>query len=62
MTAESETPFLTNNKHYLDQISDFGYYKTTPLIIDDDINNNKTSNLMTILTNSLKMFLLPHKV
>ena len=56
MTAESETPFLTNNKHYLDQISDFGYYKTTPLIIDDDSNNNKLkvdSNTETIIKTPL---------
>jgi len=38
---ESEIPILVNNKHYLDQISDFGYYKTIPLI--DESNHKKVS-------------------
>ena len=39
---ESEIPILTNNKHYLDQISDFGYFKTTPLV-DSNVTKAQTS-------------------
>ena len=40
---ESEIPILINNKHYLDQISDFGYYKTIPLV-DENSHKVSTSN------------------
>ena len=33
---------MINNKHYLDQISDFGYFKTTPLV-DNSLTKDQTS-------------------
>lgn len=50
MIFESEIPILTNNKHYLDQISDFGYYKTLPLIDSDNNKEKVDSNNETIKT------------
>lgn len=43
---ESEVPILINNKHYLDQISDFGYYKTIPLTDDTTKVNTVTNDII----------------
>ena len=49
---ESEMPILINNKHYLDQISDFGYFKTTPLV-DNSLTKDQTKKITLNCTVSI---------